>query len=85
MKREKEFKEYLEKNNITTKNVGYCRDHIEKAFGGKDMDEIIVSHKNISMVRDNFKKIESSEKSINDYMVALNHYLQFAFEQVMKA
>ena len=29
MKREKEFKEYLEKNKITTKNVGYCRDHIE--------------------------------------------------------
>ena len=50
-------------------------DHIEKAFGGKDMDEIIVSHKNISMVRDNLKKIESSDNSINAYMVALNHYL----------
>ena len=46
-----------------------------------DMDEIIVSHQNISMVRDNLKKIESSDNCINDYMVALNHYLQFALEQ----
>ena len=85
MRREKEFKEYLEKNKITTKNVGYCRDHIEKAFGGKDMDEIIVKHQNISRVYDNLKKIESSDNCINAYMVALNHYLKFALEQGMKA
>ena len=79
MKREKEFKEYLEKNKITTKNVGYCRDHIEKAFGGKDMDEIIVKHQNISMVHDNLKALGEPDSSINAYMVALNHYLKFAF------
>lgn len=81
MRREKEFKEYLEKNKITTKNVGYCRDHIEKAFGGKDMDEIIVKHQNISMVHDNLKALGEPDSSINAYMVALNHYLQFAIEQ----
>ena len=80
MKREKEFKAYLKKNNKPTKYVGYCKNHIEIACG-MDMDEIIVSHQNISMVRDNLKKIESSDNCINDYMVALNHYLQFAFER----
>ena len=80
MKREKEFKAYLKKNNKPTKYVGYCKNHIEIACG-MDMDEIIVSHQKISMVRDNLKKIESSDNCINDYMVALNHYLQFAFER----
>ena len=81
MKREKEFKEYLEKNKITTKNVGYCRDHIEKAFGGKDMDEIISTHQNISCVHDKLTAIGEPVASINAYMTALNHYLQFAIEQ----
>ena len=81
MRREKDFERYLVKNNISKKNIGYCRDHIEKAFGGKDMDEIILSHQNISNVYKKLKAIEKNENSINAYMASLNHYLKFAFEQ----
>ena len=85
MKREKEFRAYLQKNKISTKNVGYCRDHIEKAFGGKDMDEIIAKHQNISAVHNKLKGVGEPANSINVYMVALNHYLQFAIEQGKQA
>lgn len=73
-----EFKAYLEKNGLPSKYFDYC-DKIEQAFNGKDMDEIIVSHQNISKVRTQLKVITKSEGTIANYMVALNHYLKFAF------
>lgn len=79
MKREKEFKQYLEDNNKSLQNVGYCKNHIEKAFGGMDMDDIIISHQNISQVRAKLQKIDKNDGCIDAYMVALNHYLKFAF------
>jgi hypothetical protein len=80
MKREKEFKKYLEDNKIPIKNIGYCKNHIEKAFGGMDMDDIIIRHQNISKARAKLKLIDKNDACVDDYMVALNHYLKFAFE-----
>ena len=80
MRREKEFKKYLEDNKISSQNVGYCKNHIEKAFGGMDMDDIIIRHQNISKVRAKLKLIDKNDDCINSYMAALNHYLRFAFE-----
>ena len=79
MKREKEFKDFLNRNKHHTKYAGYCKNHIEKAFDGRDMDEIISTHQNISEVRKKLEVIEKKKNSIDQYMTALNYYLQFAF------
>ena len=79
MKREKEFKDFLNRNKHHTKYAGYCKNHIEKAFDGRDMDEIISTHQNISEVRKKLEVIEKKKSSIDQYMTALNYYLQFAF------
>lgn len=43
------------------------------------MDEIISTHQNISEVRKKLEVIEKKKSSIDQYMTALNYYLQFAF------
>ena len=73
-----EFKAYLEKKGLPEKYFSYCN-RIEDAFKGKDMDEIIITHQNISKVRTQLHTITTNEGSIDNYMVALNHYLKFAF------
>ena len=73
-----EFKAYLEKKGLPEKYFSYCN-RIEDAFKGKDMDEIILTHQNISKVRTQLHTITTNEGSIDNYMVALNHYLKFAF------
>lgn len=78
MKRENEFKAFLNKNKLPTKYSSYCK-KIEEAFGGIDMDEIILSHQSISKVHDKLKTITKNDSSISQYMSALNHYLKFAF------
>lgn len=79
MKREKEFIDFLTINKLPLKYVNYCKNHIEKAFAGMDMDEIIVTHQNISKVRKKLEIIEKEPNSIDQYMTALNYYLKFAF------
>lgn len=78
MKREDEFKVFLNKNKLPAQYCGYCK-KIEEAFDGIDMDEIILSHQNISKVRDKLKTITQSTSSVSQYMTGLNSYLQFAF------
>lgn len=56
MKRENEFKAFLNKNKLPAKYSSYCK-KIEEAFGGIDMDEIILSHQSISKVHDKLKTI----------------------------
>ena len=73
MKRESEFKAYLNRNGKHQDYVNYCR-AIEKAFGGMDMDVIISSHQNISKVRSKLDLVFSDTKN---YMSALNRYLEF--------
>ena len=74
----KEFKIYLKSNGLPDKYFGYCRT-IEKAFDGMDIDDIILSHKNITNVRKKLQTITTSKGSISCYITALNHYLNFAF------
>ena len=78
MKRRAEFELFLHKSNKPLDYIHYC-ENVEKAFGGMDMDEIIISHQNISKVRAKLQKIDKNDDCIDDYMVALNHYLKFAF------
>lgn len=75
--REREFKLYLNSHNKSEDYIGYCK-KIEEAFGGKDMDEIISSHQNISKVRTNLQALTSNKKSIDNYMSGLNRYLEFS-------
>lgn len=72
----KEFEIYLKNNRLPEKYFGYCTT-IETAFGGKDIDAIISSHKNITNVRNKLQSITTSKGSINCYITALNHYLKF--------
>ena len=72
----KEFEIYLKNNRLPKKYFDYCMT-IETAFGGKDIDAIISSHKNITNVRNKLQSITTSKGSINCYITALNHYLKF--------
>ena len=74
----KEFKLYLKSNNLPEKYFGYCQ-KIEEAFDGMDIDNIILSYKYISNVRNKLHTITASSGSISNYITALNHYLNFAF------
>lgn len=74
----KEFKVYLKSNSLPEKYFGYC-EKIEEAFGGMDIDNIILSYKYISDVRNKLHTITASSGSISNYITALNHYLNFAF------
>lgn len=76
MKRETQFRAYLLKHGKTLKHITYCK-NIEKAFGGKDMDEIISSHKNISNARAKLDAI-FPKTSADQYICGLNSYLKFA-------
>lgn len=79
MKRQVEFKAFLRTHNLPEKYLSYC-EKIEKAFQGKDMDDIILSQQNLSKVREKLKKvITQSDNSISQYITALNSYLKFAF------
>ncbi len=78
MKRQEAFELYLIKNNCTMQYRDYC-EKIEKAFGGKDMDEIIISYRYLSQVKEKLRKVTTNENSISQYIVGLNHYLKFAF------
>ena len=82
MKRKKEFRAYLQNrftNNDTIEAyISYC-EKVEKAFGGKEIDEIIISHQNIANVRAKLSKITSSKRTIGDCITGLNRYLEFAF------
>jgi tetratricopeptide (TPR) repeat protein len=78
MRREYEFEAFLKKNNRSSKYMGYC-EKIEKAFGGMDIDDIILSHQNISKVRKKLEAITSSSKTASSYISGLNAYLEFAF------
>ena len=74
----KEFKLYLKNNSLPEKYFGYC-EKIEEVFGGMDIDNIILSYKYISNVRNKLHTITASSGSISNYITALNHYLNFAF------
>lgn len=79
MNRKTEFLLFLNKNKLSKKYLGYC-ETIEKAFRFKDIDDIIISQKNMAKVRENLKKtITKNENSINQYITGLNCYLKFAF------
>ena len=83
MRREKEFRAYLQNrhtnNNTIEAYISYCK-KVEEAFGGKDMDKIIVSHLNLVKARVKLGKITGSKKTVGDCISGLNHYLEFAFE-----
>lgn len=84
MKRKSAFEQYLKNNGLSTKYAGYCENHIEVAFN-IDMDDIIVSHQNISRVRQKLENNGIKKNCVDQYMTALNYYLKFAFEQGMIA
>lgn len=82
MKRENEFRAYLQNiykdNNTVEAYIDYC-EKVEESFAGKDMDEIIISHKNIAKTSTKLSKITSSKKTVSNCISGLNRYLEFAF------
>lgn len=77
MMREADFKAFLINNNKPQDYIGYCK-NIEKAFGGKDMDDIISSYQNISKVRTKLDAAFPNKHSVADYMSGFNCYLEFS-------
>lgn len=88
MKRENEFRAYLQNiykdNNTVEAYIDYC-EKVEESFDGKDMDEIIISYKNIAKTRTKLSKITSSKKTVSNCITGLNRYLEFAFRRGMGA
>lgn len=79
MKREAAFEVFLIKNHKRNPEayINYCN-NIERAFGGKDIDDIISSHQSISKVRTKLEAMFPKKHSVDDYMAGLNQYLKFA-------
>ena len=76
MRREKAFKQYLQKITTTStveNYLTYCR-KVEDSFGGADMDDIISDYKKISKAKD--KLVAHGYPA--GYMSGLNAYLKFA-------